>query len=37
MPHSHTSNVVCQEASQLYIDVFMNKALIIERVGIPKH
>jgi hypothetical protein len=36
MPHSHTSNVVCQEDSQLYIDVFMNKTLTIECVKIPK-
>lgn len=36
MPHSHTSNVVCQEDSQLYIDVFMKKTLTIECVKIPK-
>jgi hypothetical protein len=36
MPHSHASNVVCQEDSQLYIYVFMKKTLTIECVEIPK-
>jgi hypothetical protein len=36
MPHSHTSNVVCQEDSQLYIDVFIKKTLTFECVEVPK-
>jgi hypothetical protein len=36
MPHTHTSNVVCQEDSQLYIDVCMKKKLTIKCVKMPK-